>query len=79
MRTLAVLILALQLPVADVARAAPAKPADMQTAVLAGGCFWGVEAVYEHMRGVRGVVSGYAGPAVPATPNRCRSRLIQMK
>lgn len=61
MRTLAVLILALQLPVADVARAAPAKPADMQTAVLAGGCFWGVEAVYEHMRGVRSVVSGYAG------------------
>jgi peptide-methionine (S)-S-oxide reductase len=58
---LAVLILALQLPLADVALAAPAKPADTQTAVLAGGCFWGVEAVYEHMRGVRSVVSGYAG------------------
>jgi peptide-methionine (S)-S-oxide reductase len=61
MRTLAVLILALQLPVADVAHAAPANRADTQTAVLAGGCFWGVEAVYEHMRGVRSVVSGYAG------------------
>jgi peptide-methionine (S)-S-oxide reductase len=33
----------------------------MQTAVLAGGCFWGVEGVYEHMKGVQDVVSGYAG------------------
>jgi peptide-methionine (S)-S-oxide reductase len=32
-----------------------------ETAVLAGGCFWGMEAVYEHVKGVRGVVSGYAG------------------
>src|ERR1700686_537999 len=30
-------------------------------AVLAGGCFWGVEAVFEHLNGVTGVVSGYAG------------------
>jgi len=30
-------------------------------AVLAGGCFWGVEAVFEHVRGVSDVVSGYAG------------------
>jgi peptide-methionine (S)-S-oxide reductase len=29
--------------------------------VLAGGCFWGVEGVYEHVRGVREVISGYAG------------------
>jgi methionine-S-sulfoxide reductase len=29
--------------------------------VLAGGCFWGVQGVYEHVRGVRQVVSGYAG------------------
>ncbi len=35
--------------------------AGLQTAVLAGGCFWGVEAVFEHVRGVRSVVSGYAG------------------
>ncbi|QIG78519.1 peptide-methionine (S)-S-oxide reductase MsrA [Stakelama tenebrarum] len=33
----------------------------MQIAVLAGGCFWGMEAVFEHVRGVRDVVSGYAG------------------
>jgi peptide-methionine (S)-S-oxide reductase len=32
-----------------------------QTAVLAGGCFWGVESVFEHVKGVRSVVSGYAG------------------
>lgn len=32
-----------------------------QTAVLAGGCFWGMEAVFENVRGVRSVVSGYAG------------------
>jgi peptide-methionine (S)-S-oxide reductase len=33
----------------------------LQTAVLAGGCFWGVEAVFERVKGVRNVVSGYAG------------------
>lgn len=32
-----------------------------QTLVLAGGCFWGVEAVFEHLNGVSDVVSGYAG------------------
>jgi peptide-methionine (S)-S-oxide reductase len=32
-----------------------------QTAVLAGGCFWGVDAVFKHVRGVTSVVSGYAG------------------
>jgi peptide-methionine (S)-S-oxide reductase len=32
-----------------------------QTLVLAGGCFWGVEAVFENLRGVSQVVSGYAG------------------
>ncbi|HWO02303.1 MAG TPA: peptide-methionine (S)-S-oxide reductase MsrA [Blastocatellia bacterium] len=32
-----------------------------QTAVLAGGCFWGIEAVYEHVKGVIDVKSGYCG------------------
>ena len=32
-----------------------------ETAVFAGGCFWGVEAVFEHVDGVLDVVSGYAG------------------
>jgi peptide-methionine (S)-S-oxide reductase len=32
-----------------------------ETAVLAGGCFWGVQAVFQHVNGVSSVVSGYAG------------------
>lgn len=32
-----------------------------QTAVFAGGCFWGVDAVFKHVKGVTEVVSGYAG------------------
>lgn len=32
-----------------------------QTLVLAGGCFWGMEAVFEHLKGVSNVMSGYAG------------------
>jgi len=32
-----------------------------QTAVLAGGCFWGVQGVFEHVRGVKKVIAGYAG------------------
>jgi peptide-methionine (S)-S-oxide reductase len=34
-----------------------------ETAVLSGGCFWGVEAVFEHVKGVKSVVSGYSGGA----------------
>ena len=33
----------------------------LQTAVLAGGCFWGIQAVYQHTKGVTNAVSGYAG------------------
>ncbi len=32
-----------------------------QTAVLSGGCFWGMEAVFEHLKGVSNVVSGFSG------------------
>ena len=39
----------------------PKQPSSPQTAVLAAGCFWGVQGVFEHVRGVRKVVSGYAG------------------
>lgn len=38
-----------------------AKTRGEQTIVLAGGCFWGVEAVFEHLKGVPNVVSGYSG------------------
>lgn len=41
---------------------APVSPKKGQeTAVLSGGCFWGVQAVYEHTRGVISATSGYAG------------------
>jgi peptide-methionine (S)-S-oxide reductase len=55
-------------PAAEGALAAPnavldnAKaPGATQTAVLAGGCFWGTQAVFEHVRGVRRVLAGYSG------------------
>jgi peptide-methionine (S)-S-oxide reductase len=44
-------------PAQQAAMAAPGK----QTVVLAGGCFWGVQGVFEHVRGVESAVSGYAG------------------
>jgi peptide-methionine (S)-S-oxide reductase len=37
----------------------------LDTAVFAGGCFWGIEAVFEHVKGVKSAVSGYAGGTVP--------------
>lgn len=42
--------------------AAPAKPG-LQTAVLAGGCFWGTQGVFQHVKGVKAVLAGYAGGA----------------
>jgi len=44
----------------ETAAAAQTLPAE-QTAVFAGGCFWGVDAVFKHVKGVSEVVSGYAG------------------
>ena len=34
-----------------------------ETAVLAGGCFWGIQAVFEHVKGVIRAISGYSGGA----------------
>jgi peptide-methionine (S)-S-oxide reductase len=39
----------------------PTAGAQTATAVFAGGCFWGVEGVFEHVKGVKDVVSGFAG------------------
>ncbi|HXR20773.1 MAG TPA: peptide-methionine (S)-S-oxide reductase MsrA [Steroidobacteraceae bacterium] len=36
-------------------------PGPAQTVVLSGGCFWGVQGIFEHLRGVQRVVAGYAG------------------
>jgi peptide-methionine (S)-S-oxide reductase len=50
----------------------PAEPAptgvaaSSDTAVFAGGCFWGVEAVFEHLKGVSSATSGYAGGSAPS-------------
>ncbi len=49
-------------PVNAPAAARPAKEArGLKTAIFAGGCFWGVEGVFSHVKGVTGVVSGYHG------------------
>ncbi|HEX7970994.1 MAG TPA: peptide-methionine (S)-S-oxide reductase MsrA [Thiobacillus sp.] len=49
-------------PLPDPAVDTPLVKADgLQTAVLAGGCFWGMEGVFERVKGVTQVVSGYAG------------------
>ena len=49
--------LALPAPAVDM----PPGQATSAVAVLAGGCFWGVQAVYQHTKGVTSAVSGYAG------------------
>jgi peptide-methionine (S)-S-oxide reductase len=51
----------IQVLAAGAALLATSSPAHADTAVLAGGCFWGMEAVFEHVKGVSDVVSGYAG------------------
>jgi peptide-methionine (S)-S-oxide reductase len=61
----------LLLGAANAAADVPAPPMDtpamtkgMQTAVLAGGCFWGMEGVFERLKGVSEVLSGYSGGGV---------------
>jgi peptide-methionine (S)-S-oxide reductase len=41
----------------------PREHGQLQTAVLAGGCFWGMQGVFEHVRGVHEVLAGYSGGA----------------
>src|SRR4051812_23555932 len=40
-----------------------AKTPGQETVVFAGGCFWGVQAVFEHVKGVKSATAGYAGGA----------------
>ncbi len=53
--------LALAVSAAFGAPVTEARPAATQTIVLAGGCFWGVQSVFEHTKGVTSAVSGFAG------------------
>lgn len=41
---------------------------NIQTATIAGGCFWCTEAVFQEVKGVETIVSGYIGGTVPGTP-----------
>src|SRR5262249_34024661 len=76
--TLSVAIVLAQLPrihAAEQATAIPAPTVDatapgdgIETAVVAGGCFWGVQAVFAHVKGVTLAVSGYAG-GTTVSPN----------
>ena len=62
-----------------------------ETAVLAGGCFWGVQGVFQHVKGVTSAQSGYAGgdPATAnydtvstettGTPSRCASPMTRLR
>ena len=49
------------IPLPDAKNDAPLAAGKEQVAVFAGGCFWGVEAVFEHTKGVKRVESGYVG------------------
>jgi peptide-methionine (S)-S-oxide reductase len=40
----------------------PRTPGEPQTAVLAGGCYWGMQAIFEHVKGIKSVVAGFSGP-----------------
>ena len=40
----------------------PLAPGDPQVAVLAGGCYWGMQTIFEHVKGVTRVVAGFTGP-----------------
>jgi peptide-methionine (S)-S-oxide reductase len=48
-------------PSTEVLASLPAIASGLQTAVFAGGCFWGIQAVFQHTQGVTNAVSGYAG------------------
>src|ERR1051325_8596601 len=59
------LTLALVAPSIGAAESGHLAAGTSQTAVFAGGCFWGVDAVFKHVKGVVQVVSGYAGGKAP--------------
>src|ERR1700760_866206 len=60
-RTIPLVLLGLTAATPASARASDAE----QVAVFSGGCFWGVQAVFQHVKGVTNAVSGYAGGDAP--------------
>jgi peptide-methionine (S)-S-oxide reductase len=56
----------------------PANGAHQETAVLAGGCFWGVQGVFQHVNGVTKVVSGYSGGQPQTAQYETVSKLLQI-
>jgi peptide-methionine (S)-S-oxide reductase len=55
---------AVSIPNATVDDPIAAGKGQQQTVVLSGGCFWGIQAVFEHVKGVKSATSGYAGGTV---------------
>ena len=66
---------------AETAKAIPAPaldeaagPATREVAVLAGGCYWGMQAIFEHVHGVKAVVAGFSGMRSGSEDSLIRSR-----
>jgi len=56
----------------------PAASRQAAPAVLAGGCYWGMQAVFERLNGVLGVVAGYAGEASAKDGGKGRAEAVQI-
>ena len=55
-----------------------ARTAPSATAVFAGGCFWGVESVFEHVRGIKSATSGYAVPAAGSAADSSYAEAVRV-
>jgi len=55
-----------------------ARSAPSATAVFAGGCFWGVESVFEHVRGIKSATSGYAVPAAGSATDSSYAEAVRV-
>jgi peptide-methionine (S)-S-oxide reductase len=64
LRTVAALGLAVGGSIVPAGALSAAAPVKTETVVFAGGCFWGIQAVFQHMKGVVSATSGYAGGTV---------------